>query len=185
MEQEKKLFALDREESSTSNQNTKPEDDFSYIYEDIYKPVLHADKKIFNFPCPVGLEVRDSTIPDIGVGVFATQNFKKGQIVERVKTIILAWRSEYHGDKILMDHVVRDTCECYECKKHGNHLRFMTGFGTFYNHQTEENCHQEHWPQYNFIDVIAKQDIKIGQELFTNYGPFYFKNRNYKQSPSN
>jgi hypothetical protein len=176
MEEEKKtLFAPGQD----PNNNL----DFSYIKEEIYKPFFtQPDFPSFRFPCPVGLEIKTSTIENAGNGVFTNRDIEEGEIIERVKTLPLADRRRYQHDQVIRDYILTDTCSCKECSVHGPVVRMMMGFGSFYNHQDppNQNCKWIVSNPFNFLDFVAIKNIKAGEELFTNYGENYFKTRQYK-----
>jgi len=184
MEQEKqKLFAPD--EQNNENKNSNSYGNFSYIKQDIYKPIPNAIGEYdFNFPCPIKLELKKSIIEDIGIGVFTNRNIKKGEIIERVRTIELTNRARYQHDDTITNYMLTDYCACRECMIHGPRVKIMTGFGGLYNHQdgSGQNCDWIISSNYNFLDIVAIKDIKSGQELFLNYGDKYFKSREYKEA---
>jgi hypothetical protein len=185
MEQEKKqLFVPDKQQANNENQL-----DFSYIKEEVYKPILKESNFVyeFRFPAPTNIEIKKSTIEGIGVGVFTNVDIQEGDIIERVRTLTLANRKRYQHDQAISDYSITDSCECKECSIHGPMVRIMTGFGSFYNHQDgkTQNCMWIISNPYNFLDIVAIKDIKAGEELFLNYGSNYFKTRQYKEAPIN
>ena len=158
---------------------------FSYIKEEIYKPTPTAlGSYDFKFPSPSGLELKNSIIKDIGIGVFTTKDINNGDIIERVRTVELTNRARYQHDDTIINYMLTDYCSCRECMVHGPRVKIMTGFGSFYNHQdgSTQNCEWIISTPYNFLDIVAIKDIKAGQELFLNYGANYFKKREYKNS---
>jgi hypothetical protein len=156
---------------------------FLYIKEEIYKPTPNAlGSYDFKFPSPSWLELKKSIIEDIGIGVFTTKDINEGDIIERIRTIELTNRARYQHDDTIINYMLTDYCSCRECIIHGPRVKIMTGFGCFYNHQNDssQNCQWIISTPYNFLDIVATKDIKAGQELFLDYGPDYFKKREYK-----
>lgn len=187
MEEDKKaLFVPGQDSNKDSNKDSNNNLDFSYIKQEIYKPFFtKPDFPRFRFPCPVGLEIKTSTIENVGNGVFTNRDIEEGEIIERVKTLPLADRRRYQHDQVLKDYFLSDTCSCKGCSIHGPIVRMLTGFGSFYNHQENktQNCKWIVFNAFNFLDIVAIKDIKAGEELFINYGPGYFKTRQYKEAP--
>lgn len=177
-EQKKMLFQPDKNNSKSL--------DFSYIKQEIYKPFFtQPDFPSFRFPCPVGLEIKTSTIEDTGDGVFTNRDIEEGEIIERVRTLPLADRRRYQNDQVLLDYLLVDPCSCKECSIHGPIVRIIMGFGSFYNHQNppNQNCEWIVFSTFNFLDIVAIKNIKAGEELFLSYGDSYFRKRPYKEAP--
>lgn len=112
-----------------------------------------------------------------GRGVFATNDIKKGELIERCPMIQLAFRTKYHKDPQLFNYLyTNSSCPCEECKRHGNHMYMVLGYGMLYNHQDAPNANWSfNWPA-NVADLIAQKDIATGDEIFTSYGSRYFSN---------
>lgn len=115
---------------------------------------------------------------DVGLGVFASEDIEKDEIIEVTPLIQLGWRTRYQRDPAITKYAFANSaCKCKECMDHGNILYFMTGMGPIYNHSDNPNTIQKFQYSKHLMTVIAKEDIKKGQEIFINYGPEYFKNR--------
>jgi hypothetical protein len=181
-QQQKRLFVPDQQ----SNKNVENNLDFSYIKEEIYKPIILGPELYeFRFPSPTGLELKKSIIENIGMGVFTNKNIESGEIIERVRTIRLSDRARYQHDETIKKYMLTDSCACRECLIHGVTVCIMTGFGSFYNHQQgdTQNCKWIVSNAFDFLDIVAIKDIKAGDELFLYYGDNYFKTRKYIQAP--
>jgi len=114
-----------------------------------------------------------------GRGVFATEDIKQGELVERCPMVIMAHRMNYHKDPTIWSHMFTNTCPCEECKKHGGHFLMVLGYGQIYNHQDDNNAQIKFALKEQYADIIALKDIGKGEEVFVSYGPNYFKNRKY------
>jgi SET domain-containing protein len=115
---------------------------------------------------------------EMGLGVFATTDIKEGELVERCPMIQMAWKSNYLKDPQIFNYLYSNSnCPCDDCKKHGNAMYMVLGYGMLYNHKDEPNTKWE----FNFKnligDVVATKPIKKGQEIFVSYGQNYFKGR--------
>lgn len=110
-----------------------------------------------------------------GRGVFATGDIQQGELIERCPMVQLNFRSKYHKDPQLFTYLYTNgSCQCEECKRHGNHMYMVLGYGMLYNHQDAPNANWRfNWAE-NIADLIAQTDIAAGEEIFTSYGNGYF-----------
>jgi SET domain-containing protein len=126
---------------------------------------------------PKKIVVRMSS-PQMGLGVFATEDIEVGELIERCPMIQMTWRSKYHGDPQITKYLYSDKgCQCMTCKIHGHHMFMVLGYGMIYNHQDDPNTE---W-KFNYAnligDVVARKPIKADKEIFVSYGSSYFNNR--------
>jgi hypothetical protein len=112
-----------------------------------------------------------------GRGIFATDDIKKGEIVESCPLVIMGIRMNYHIDPVMWSHMYTNTCPCDECKKHGGQFLMVLGYAQLYNHQDDNNASIKFDMDEQFADIVAMKDISKGSEIFINYGPKYFKKR--------
>lgn len=113
-----------------------------------------------------------------GRGVFAIEDISPGDIVERAPLVVMGFRMNYHKDPAIWDYMFTNTCPCEDCKKHGGHFLMVLGYCQMYNHQ-DDNIAEIRFDLKNQIaDIVAIKQIKKGDEVFINYGPNYFKNKN-------
>ena len=128
------------------------------------------------FP-PINVEIM-LVSPQIGLGVFATQDIAKDSIIERCPMVGLSWRSKYHGDSQIHRYLYTSgRCNCNECKIHGIRMFMVLGYGMIYNHQDDPNGRWNFNFKNRFADVVAHRPIEKGQQIFVSYGNSYFNNR--------
>jgi hypothetical protein len=108
------------------------------------------------------LEVRTSTIPNAGLGVFATADIEEGEILEECHFIELA---EIDYDNI--DPVLKDYVFCFPFGAKNQCLPL--GYGCIYNHSEFNNAYWECDVENRVFRFIAKRPIKKLEEIFTNY----------------
>jgi SET domain-containing protein len=140
-----------------------------------FNPNERFEKNEYLQPKKIVVKMSD---PQMGLGVFATENIEAGEIVERCPMIQMTWRSKYHGDSQISKYLYSDkSCDCMQCKIHGHHMFMVLGYGMIYNHQDEPNTEWKFNWQNLVADVIALKPIKAGQEIFVHYGSSYFNSR--------
>ena len=54
----------------------------------------------------------------------------------------------------------------------------VMGYGQIYNHQDDNTAEIRFDLKNQIADIVAIKKIKKGEEIFVNYGPNYFKNKN-------
>jgi len=121
------------------------------------------------------LHVKKSEIH--GIGVFAAEDIPKGELLEISRLLKLEWRMKYQYDKVLRDYSWVSNCQCKECQTHGQNMFLALGFGSLYNHSDSPNTNMEINYANQTLIVVAKEDIKQGDEVFVSYGANYWKTR--------
>ena len=122
--------------------------------------------------------------PELGLGVFATEDIKIGELIERCPMIQMSWRSRYLNDPIISKYLYSDSgCNCEHCQLHGHHMYMVLGYGMIYNHQNEPNTEWRFNYKNLIADVIAIKPINANEEIFVYYGNNYFNNREYFDVP--
>ena len=121
------------------------------------------------------LEIKESKI---GIrGVFAGEDFKKGDAVEVCPTILLDFQIGMLG--ILIDYVFPYTNKKY--------CLLPLGYAMMYNHADQPNCYWKYGKiedtDKGWISFFALYDIKKGTELTWNYGSGYWKGRGIEPIP--
>ncbi|MFC4775457.1 SET domain-containing protein [Paenibacillus sp. GCM10023252] len=94
-------------------------------------------------------------------GVFATQDFKKGDLIHKAPVIPYVNEDHEHIEKtILADYV-------YEYG--ANHTAILLGYGSLFNHSYTPNATYEiNFDEHTF-DFYAYTDISAGDEILINY----------------
>jgi len=103
-----------------------------------------------------------------GKGVFAKQDFKKNDLIERFSLIPLHYRTLYQGDvSLIRNTIVRDDCPCDECKKHGYSMYLPQGYASTYTYANDNRINAEYKITYEkfYGLILATQDIKKDQEI--------------------
>jgi len=116
----------------------------------------------------VKTEIKQSTIPNIGLGLFAAEFIPKNTII---------WAFNHIVDKIIpqnkliyLEQIERDYLTKYAYRV-GTDLILCSDNGKYINHSTNPNVD-------DFIDIhnrsltVANRDIQAGEELFSDYSSF-------------
>jgi len=129
------------------------------------------------FLAPTKIIVNHSNVE--GRGVFATEDIREGEIVERCPMIRLEHRSTYQHDPTIWKYCyTQPKCDCADCKNHGFYFWAVLGYGMIYNHQDIPNTKWSFNYKESYADVVSVSDIKKDTEIFVTYGSSYFKGRN-------
>jgi SET domain-containing protein len=137
---------------------------------------IHQFNKILNniYYQPKKIVVKLSS-PEMGLGVFATEDIKEGELIERCPMIEMGWKSRYVGDPQIFNYLYSNqSCKCDDCKKHGNAMYMVLGYGMLYNHRDIPNTIWVFSYKKLLGDVVAIDNIKAGEEIFVSYGKDYF-----------
>jgi len=102
-------------------------------------------------------------IPDVGRGVIATKNAKKGTVLER-SPVIVAPAKDYkakHGKMTVIDNYLLTWPEKNE------HSEYAAGLGylMLYNHADEPNAEFRYLFKRREIEMVALRAIKKGEEI--------------------
>ncbi len=107
------------------------------------------------------------------IGVFSTDLILKNEIIERCPVDPLSWRAKYIGDPVLYRNgFMVPLCPCEDCKRDGNQICIIFGYGGIYNHQevSHSNAVMDFNKEGQYIDIVASKDIHRGEEIFIYYG---------------
>ena len=107
------------------------------------------------------LHVKNSTIH--GLGVFAGEKIRKGQIIEKCHYLIV-------------DHKYKELSN-YLFDGGDKHI-LVLGFGSIYNHSASPNADYEKENNYPYFVFRAIRDIKKNEEILIDYGSEWFNHRN-------
>jgi hypothetical protein len=106
-----------------------------------------------------GLDIRQTG--HRGRGVFATQTFRPGDLIERCPVLVLA--ADALDDETLRRYVFdwRDITG-------GEHVGLALGYGSLYNHGWLANARWEPIAPAT-LKIVAHRPIRIGDEITINY----------------
>lgn len=106
-------------------------------------------------------------------GLFATKDYKKNDIIEICPTIKMI-QNEIPSSNILHSHF-------FESNNKKDSLLSL-GYCSIINHSdTKQNCSWNVSQDDNTITMYAIKPIKKGEELYSNYGPTYWSNKQNKK----
>lgn len=109
-----------------------------------------------------------------GLGVFASQNIKSGETIEKCPLLKLDIDNK---NELLADYRFWWT----ENDEHKFYVLAM-GYGSFYNHSDIPNSYFFCNSKTSTIDFVSIKDIAIGEEIFIDYGgEEYWSSRKYIQ----
>lgn len=95
-----------------------------------------------------------------GRGVFATRDFKKGDIIELAPVVVLPSRQVTARDR-LNNYVFAWDRAC---------VAIALGNGSLFNHSTDPDAHFRVDKKRKLIVFVADRTIRRGQEIFVSYG---------------
>ena len=114
---------------------------------------------------PFNIRIGESTCVAGQRGVFATASFAKGDVVERCPCVMVPSTLELGR---LGDYA-------FDADDDTQGLAF--GYGCMYNHSKRPNVEFEYDAKTNVKTYTATRDIAAGDELFSSYGPGWWKER--------
>lgn len=107
--------------------------------------------------------VKKSGIRNAGRGVYAKDNIKKGEIIERAPFIEVPKEDTSNlKESILVTYF-------FYFGRNKNRIALALGFGSLYNHSYEPNMIYRIKAEKKIIEFIALKDIKKGEEITFNY----------------
>lgn len=113
-----------------------------------------------------------------GRGIFASENIKEGEIIERCPLVPMELRSKDQKDRAVWTYCYsKPLCECAECKEHGFLFYMVLGYGMIYNHQDNNNAEMIFNHKDYYVDIKAIKNISKDTEIFVYYGSSYFNSR--------
>ena len=104
-----------------------------------------------------------SKLPDFGRGVFANQDIKKGEIIEKSPIIVVS-----KNDTSNLNERILVTYFFYFGKKKEK-LAVALGFGSIYNHLYKPNASYKIDPKEKTIEFTALKNIEKDSEITINY----------------
>jgi len=119
-------------------------------------------------PAPKSIRIGKSKIPNSGLGVFANEDIRKGQIIEYCPLLFLK-RENILKDSLLWKYLFKPTF-----KNSTIYSTLALGHCSVYNHHSKkvnlhhiQDCHR-------IMKIIATKNIKKGKELYLDYGESYW-----------
>jgi SET domain-containing protein len=112
-----------------------------------------------------------------GLGVFAKNGIKQGQIIEFCHSIVLSWKRRYVNDPSIIKYAYWSPCNCSDCQTHGNSGMLLLGNGSIYNSAPtaeERNADFFVYPKLGLGIFVALKPIKAGEEILTWWGQSYY-----------
>lgn len=120
------------------------------------------------------LEVKESQIPNAGLGLFTKVDIKKGEFIVEYKGKITTWKAADHmdGDNPFLfyvneDHVIDASKNKKSVAKYANDAKGLTKIKGFTNNA-------EFYEEDLKVFILATKNIKAGMEIFVDYGPDYW-----------
>ena len=104
--------------------------------------------------------VSNSKIPNTGKGVFASQNIKKGEVIEIAPILVLEFTDFINTkwNKLFEYYFWMD-----------DYVALALGYGSLYNHSKNPNCKYELNRKEQTIRFSATRDISQDEEILFNY----------------
>jgi SET domain-containing protein len=107
------------------------------------------------------LEIRN--IPGKGRGVFSTQKFKPGQLIEVCPVIVCPPRDRKHIDKTFLFNYY------FQWEDNEKFSAIALGYGSLYNHSYHANARYDAFYEEQQIEIYAHRLILPGDEITINY----------------
>jgi SET domain-containing protein len=115
--------------------------------------------------------------PIHGIGVFASKNFKKGDVVEYCYSMTFDFTNKYIQDPSVERFSLTLSCDCEECYWHGEKIMQGFGYASVYNSsnsEEEKNVIFIPIPEQGLLVVEAYKDILENEELLMWGGQQYY-----------
>ncbi|CAM9585632.1 unnamed protein product [Discosporangium mesarthrocarpum] len=121
-------------------------------------------------PSPQGLEVKISTIPSAGMGLFTLESVGKGDVI-----------CEYTGDHLVTRDAIRKTNKSFLMRLGPqvyvdamNHQEVLARYINDCRNSRFYNAKFEKIPEQKKALVVATRRIRGGEEIFADYGRWYW-----------
>lgn len=99
-----------------------------------------------------------------GRGIFTSEKIRKGSVIEIAPVIVMSNKERILLDKTLLHDYI------FEWGISHNQCCVALGWVSLYNHSYKSNCEYEMDYGAQTITIKTMRHIKIGEELFINYG---------------
>jgi len=111
-------------------------------------------------------QIKESSLKDAGRGLFATKDYKEGDIIELCPAIIVD--NNMDGSNLISHYLFSSYGE--------DKTLVAFGYCSLINHSEEKrNCSWEISEDDKVVKMFAIKDIKEGEEFFSHYGDEYWK----------
>lgn len=100
--------------------------------------------------------------PSKGLGVFATEDIKKGEVIESCPLIVLTPTERQHAEKTLLSHYM------YPWRSTRS-ASVVFGYGSIINHSFSPNADWRQDFRSSRMVYRALRDIAAGEEITVNY----------------
>tara|TARA_B100000686_G_scaffold201976_1_gene208984 strand:+ start:1367 stop:1798 length:432 start_codon:yes stop_codon:yes gene_type:complete len=111
-------------------------------------------------------EIRESSLKGAGRGLFATKNYKEGDIIEVCPTVLVD--NDMDGGNLITHYLFSSHS--------GDETLVAFGYCSLINHSEEKwNCTWEVSEDDKLVKMFAIKDIQIGEEFFSHYGDEYWR----------
>jgi SET domain-containing protein len=126
------------------------------------------------------LYVDISQIPNSGKGLFTAIDIEKDEIISQFKGEILSddeikSRTESGDDDYFMDLPNGDVLDCKRTECFAKYANDAKGSNTKFKNNSIISLDEN-----DNVVIVAKKNIKSGEEIFVDYGKNYWKNNSYR-----
>lgn len=104
--------------------------------------------------------VQQSKIAE-GLGVFAEEDIKKGELIEKAPLLLLSMKE--------FEHIKKTKLYYYFFEYTNKHFAIALGYGSLYNHSYTPNARYLYNYKEKHFKIMAICDIKKGEEILFNY----------------
>lgn len=124
------------------------------------------------------LAIKNSNLPEIGVGLFVNQNFKKGAMILKYNGEVLE-ESEYD---IRYKNIKADgPYAIFLNRTHTLDSACLRGTASLVNHKRKNlGANTVFKKKSNGVFLYALRDILVGEELYADYGRGYIFEKNFQ-----
>lgn len=120
-------------------------------------------------PTPKQIRVGLSNVPNSGLGMFASQDIRRGSVIEHCPLVFMK-TSEMTYDNPLWKYVFAATY------KNTSYTSLAFGYCSMYNHSPNPNVHYRQDCGI-MMQLIAIKHIRPDDEMFIDYGERYWEER--------
>lgn len=108
-----------------------------------------------------------------GLGVFASEDIKSGDVIEECPVVLLDSTFKSNKDWVLNRYAFSWGCGCKICQENGSTMALVLGNGMVYNHSEEPNAYWNQDTALKYFTLHALTDIKKDEEIVWYYGAGY------------